>query len=113
MHQAAATRRLRITAFAQRRLGQPADLGALPVLFAATADLPGGSCAGPDGCYQLRGRPTTVSSSAASKSRETAIRLWEISQQQTGVVYEFTRPTAQSLPHPITENGPLPQWRTG
>lgn len=95
MHQAADTRRLRITALAQRRLGQPADKGALPLLFAATADLPSGSYVGPDGFFELRGRPTIVDSNAASKDPETAARLWQVSQHLTGVTYDFTRPATE------------------
>jgi len=91
MRQAADTTRLRLTAFVQRHLGQPTDLGALPVLFAASAELPGGSYTGPDGFYQLRGQPMLVDSSTASKNRDTATRLWELSQHLTGVDYDLTQ----------------------
>ncbi len=46
-------------------VGQPAELGALPTLMAATADLPGSTYVGPDGLLQLKGHPRIVSAAAA------------------------------------------------
>jgi NAD(P)-dependent dehydrogenase (short-subunit alcohol dehydrogenase family) len=89
LHQAAPTLRLRITAFAQRHLGQPTAAGARPLLYAATADLPGGSYVGPDGFYQLRGHPTLVDSSAASKDPGAAAALWDLSEQLTGAAFDL------------------------
>jgi NAD(P)-dependent dehydrogenase (short-subunit alcohol dehydrogenase family) len=86
---AEATRRMRITGFAQRRLGQPTDRGALPLLFAATVDLPNSTYVGPDGFYELRGHPKIVDSSRASKDPRLGAALWELSEQLTGVRYDF------------------------
>jgi NAD(P)-dependent dehydrogenase (short-subunit alcohol dehydrogenase family) len=67
-------------------LGQTAAMGALPTLYAATVpELPGGSFVGPSGLLELRGAPRLVTSSAASKDPEIARRLWEVSQELTGV----------------------------
>lgn len=68
-------------------LGQPAALGALPTLMAATADLPGSTYVGPDGLGQLRGHPKIVRTRALANDRGAQQRLWELSEQATGVSY--------------------------
>jgi NAD(P)-dependent dehydrogenase (short-subunit alcohol dehydrogenase family) len=73
---------------AVRLLGQPSSGGALPLLFAATADVPGGSYAGPSR-MQRRGPPKLVQSSAASHDEAAARKLWELSEQLTGVRVAF------------------------
>ncbi len=64
---------------------QSEDQGALPTLYAATQDIPGGSYIGPDGYGEWRGHPKLVKSSRAARDPETARRLWEVSEQLTGV----------------------------
>lgn len=60
--------------------------GALPSLYAATADdVDGGGYYGPDGWLQMRGYPTAVSSADAARDTQTARRLWEVSESLTGV----------------------------
>ncbi|PWU52367.1 short-chain dehydrogenase [Micromonospora sp. S4605] len=67
----------------------PAD-GALPQLSAATApDVQSGQFIGPDGLGELRGRPTLVRLSPAATDAETGRRLWDVSEQLTGVRYAF------------------------
>jgi NAD(P)-dependent dehydrogenase (short-subunit alcohol dehydrogenase family) len=69
---------------------QPADRGALPMLYAATAaDVSGSEYVGPGGLLRLRGSPATQRSSDRSYDRETAARLWERSEALIGVRYEF------------------------
>ena len=63
--------------------------GALPTLYAATMDLPGGAYVGPDGIGESRGHPRLVGASKAATSLETARRLWEVSEELTGVRYAF------------------------
>ena len=65
--------------------GQPASLGVLPTLMAATADLPGSSYVGPDGPLQMRGHPRVVNPRKLARDAETARRLWQISEEATGV----------------------------
>ena len=66
--------------------GQPASMGALPTLFAATSpDLHGDSYIGPDGPGQWRGHPTLVDRSDAALDVKAAQRLWDVSEQLTGV----------------------------
>ncbi len=65
--------------------GQPAELGALPTLMAATADLPGSTYVGPSGLLQMRGHPRIVSPRRLALDREAQRRLWEVSEEATGV----------------------------
>jgi NAD(P)-dependent dehydrogenase (short-subunit alcohol dehydrogenase family) len=68
-----------------RLVAQPDDMGALPTLYAATEDLPGGSYVGPDGRFELRGSPTLVGRSKAALDADTAAWLWTESERLTGV----------------------------
>jgi NAD(P)-dependent dehydrogenase (short-subunit alcohol dehydrogenase family) len=78
----------RVMGVGNRILAQSADAGALPTLYAATVpDLPGGSYIGPDGIGETRGLPRPVGSSAASHDRDVQRRLWERSEELTGVRY--------------------------
>jgi NAD(P)-dependent dehydrogenase (short-subunit alcohol dehydrogenase family) len=76
-------------------LGQSAEMGALPTLYAATKlDLPGGSFVGPDGFMEQRGHPHVVTAAAKAYDEEAWRRLWELSAELTGVHYEFQAVTA-------------------
>lgn len=71
-----------------RLLGQPAESGAAPQLFACTsADVRGGEYFGPSGAFELRGRPKRVGSTAAARDEGSAARLWEVAENLTGVHY--------------------------
>jgi NAD(P)-dependent dehydrogenase (short-subunit alcohol dehydrogenase family) len=73
-----------------RVVAQSADNGALPALYAATTpDLPGASYAGPGDRSGLRGDPRLVSMSGRAQDPATARRLWEASEELTGVRYAF------------------------
>jgi NAD(P)-dependent dehydrogenase (short-subunit alcohol dehydrogenase family) len=72
-------------ALGNRLLATSAARGALPTLFAATADVPGGSYAGPDRFFETRGHPTLVGRSAAASDAALAARLWAASARLTGV----------------------------
>lgn len=65
--------------------GMKPSRGALPILFAATADLPGNSYAGPDGPGELFGHPTLVGRSPMANDPDLAAALWEKSESLTGV----------------------------
>ena len=67
-----------------RLLAQDEQGGALPTLFAAVADVPGNSFAGPGGPRELRGAPKLVGRSARAQDETVARRLWEVSEQLTG-----------------------------
>ncbi|GAA1758154.1 oxidoreductase [Nostocoides vanveenii] len=65
-------------------VAQPAAMGALPTLYAATVpDLPGGSYIGPDGIGEMGGHPRPVGSSGASHDRAVARHLWELCERLT------------------------------
>jgi NAD(P)-dependent dehydrogenase (short-subunit alcohol dehydrogenase family) len=64
-------------------VGQSADAGALPTLYAATADVHGDSFAGPSNLAGMRGAPKLVGRTAAARNPETAAGLWKLSEQLT------------------------------
>ena len=66
-------------------VAQDVEHGALPILFAATQDLPGNTYVGPDGVGQFRGAPVVTTPSKASQDPELASRLWARSARLTGV----------------------------
>ncbi|MCU4718221.1 oxidoreductase [Halapricum hydrolyticum] len=69
---------------------QSARKGALPMLYAAVVDdLDGGSYVGPGGFLNMRGAPDVQRSSDRSYDRDTATRLWDVSEDATGVTYDL------------------------
>jgi NAD(P)-dependent dehydrogenase (short-subunit alcohol dehydrogenase family) len=68
-----------------RLLGQSEEGGALPTLYAATAEIPGNSFAGPGGFMEQRGPAKRVGRSSAAQDMDVARRLWEVSEELTGV----------------------------
>ena len=68
-----------------RLWAQSDEAGALPTLYAATEDLPGGSYVGPDGRFELGGHPALVGRSDAALDLDTAAWLWAESERLTGV----------------------------
>ena len=66
---------------------QTAAMGTLPTLYAATSpDVKGRDYIGPD-TLELWGHPKKVSSSAAAHDTAAAARLWQVSEELTGVRY--------------------------
>jgi NAD(P)-dependent dehydrogenase (short-subunit alcohol dehydrogenase family) len=82
-----------VTAFAMtlgnHLVAQSAAAGALPTLYAAVADIPGDSFAGPAGPFGLglRGGAKLGQRSAASLDAEVARRLWLASEELTDVSF--------------------------
>jgi NAD(P)-dependent dehydrogenase (short-subunit alcohol dehydrogenase family) len=73
-----------------RVFAQSAEMGALPTLYAATVpDVPGGSFVGPDGFMEQRGHPHLVTAAGKAYDQEAWRRLWEVSEELTGVRYSF------------------------
>ena len=71
---------------------QPAAAGALPSLRAATdPSVLGGQYYGPGGRGERRGNPKLVASSPASYDLAVQQRLWEISEDLTGVRFPVGR----------------------
>jgi NAD(P)-dependent dehydrogenase (short-subunit alcohol dehydrogenase family) len=76
-------------------IAQSADMGALPTLYAATVpDLPGGTFVGPDGFMEQRGHPHVVTAAGRAYDEDAWRRLWEVSEELTGVSYQFGAPAA-------------------
>ena len=70
-------------------IGQSADDGALPQLYAATApDVEGGCFYGPSRLLETRGAPKRVDSTSRSKDPALAARLWSVSEDLTDVRYD-------------------------
>jgi protochlorophyllide reductase len=76
-------------------IAQSAAMGALPTLYAATSPdaVPGGFY-GPEGIGEIRGMPTKVKSTSKSHDTATAERLWDISEDLTGVSYDALKPSS-------------------
>jgi NAD(P)-dependent dehydrogenase (short-subunit alcohol dehydrogenase family) len=69
-------------------MAQPAAMGALPALYAAgMADVQGDDFLGPDGMQELRGHPRRVGRSEPAQDTALAGRLWQWSEQASGVKY--------------------------
>jgi NAD(P)-dependent dehydrogenase (short-subunit alcohol dehydrogenase family) len=80
-------------AVANRVMAQSDTMGALPQLYAATMpDVEGGTYYGPDGLFEQRGYPTIVKRSSAARDADAARRLWDRSEELTGVSYSFGGP---------------------
>jgi NAD(P)-dependent dehydrogenase (short-subunit alcohol dehydrogenase family) len=69
---------------------QNPNMGALPTLFAATAEsVQSGDFYGPDGWLTLRGHPTKEISTATSRSEAHAKQLWTLSEDTLGAKFEL------------------------
>ena len=70
------------------RILNTAEMGALPTLRAATDPaVRGGQYWGPDGFREMRGNPVLVGSSKQSTDVAVQQRLWQVSEELTGVTY--------------------------
>ncbi len=71
---------------ANKVLAQDALMGALPTLYAATAqNVVGNDYIGPDGPGEMSGWPVKVGRTAAARDAAAAVRLWEASEALTHV----------------------------
>ena len=65
---------------------QSAAMGALDQLYAATApEAEGGTLIGPSGAGERKGHPAVVGLSESAQDPDLARRLWEVSEELTGV----------------------------
>jgi NAD(P)-dependent dehydrogenase (short-subunit alcohol dehydrogenase family) len=83
-----------LNAAGNRLLAQDEDGGALPTLYAALADIPGDSFAGPGRFMEQRGPAKLVGRSKAARDTDVARRLWEASEELTDVRFR----SAQASP---------------
>lgn len=71
-------------------IGQKPEMGALPTLRAAVdPQVSRNDYFGPDSWMELRGYPKKVETSDAAKDPALAKRLWEVSENLSGVRYSF------------------------
>ena len=77
-----------------RLIAQDENGGALPTLYAAVAGIPGGSYAGPGRFMEQRGAPRLVGRSNAAMDTDVACRLWDVSEELTGVRFPLGAPAA-------------------
>jgi NAD(P)-dependent dehydrogenase (short-subunit alcohol dehydrogenase family) len=88
--QEGSTLRMGLMKVANAIVGQSAQNGALPLLYASVApDVEGGDYYGPGGLMNMRGAPEKQSSTEASYDDGDAARLWTKSEELTGVAYEL------------------------
>jgi NAD(P)-dependent dehydrogenase (short-subunit alcohol dehydrogenase family) len=67
-------------------MAQDVEMGALPQIYAAAgADVESGQFWGPDGRNESKGYPTLVQPLDEARDREVGKRLWDISEELTGV----------------------------
>ena len=73
-----------------RLFAQDVKMGVLSQLYAATdPNAQSGQFIGPDGRGESRGHPTVVQPVEAAKNPAVAARLWSVSEELTGVHYDF------------------------
>jgi len=71
-------------------LAQKPWAGALPTLYAAAApEVRGGEYFGPSRRFESVGSPKRVHMSKRARNAETAARLWQVSEELTGVAYDL------------------------
>ncbi|PKH08521.1 short-chain dehydrogenase [Planomicrobium sp. MB-3u-38] len=69
---------------------QPPAIGALATVHAATApDLTGGEYIGPDGPGRRKGYPSLETPHPSALDEEVAKQLWKVSEELTGVKFDF------------------------
>ncbi|MFZ0386202.1 MAG: oxidoreductase [Solirubrobacteraceae bacterium] len=78
-----------ISRLGNRLIAQDENGGAEPTLYAALAEIPGNSYAGPGGFLEQRGAPKLVGRTKAAMDMDVARRLWDVSEQLTGVAFSL------------------------
>ena len=66
-------------------LVQGVEQGALPLMYAASQDLPGNAYVGPDGLFSFTGHPLVRKPGRAGRNPATARKLWQATAAMTGV----------------------------
>lgn len=77
-----------LASFLNRFFAQDIDMGALPTLYAAVGpDVKSGDYFGPSGFKGMKGYPNKVESNELSHNDAIAKRLWDVSEELTGVKF--------------------------
>lgn len=83
-------RHTRLISFLNHLIAQDITMGALPTLYAAVAEnATRGGYYGPSGWREMRGYPKKVESNARAHNQDIAEKLWEISEEMTGVKFDL------------------------
>ena len=73
-------------------IAQKPHMGALPTLrVAVDLEVKGGEYYGPGGFQEMRGYPVKVESNELSHNKSIAERLWKVSEELTGVEFNFEK----------------------
>jgi hypothetical protein len=81
----------RLMGVANKVFAQSDVQGAWPQLYAATMpDVQGGEYFGPDGIFENQGHPERVKGTRAARNEADATRLWDLSEDLTGVRFDFS-----------------------
>ncbi len=84
-------RHARIFSLLNPFVAQKTAMGALPTLRAAIdKDAGPGDYFGPGGRSEMRGYPVKVECTEIARDEELGAHLWELSEQMTGVTYDFS-----------------------
>lgn len=79
-----------LLSFLNNFFSQGIDMGALPTLYAAVGeDVNGSDYYGPSGWREMKGYPKKVTSNELSHDQEISQKLWDISEELTGVKYNL------------------------
>ena len=78
-----------ISQLVTRLFAQSPEDGALPVLLAATGDLPGDSFTGPERLMHMRGGAELIGRSKQAQNPALAAGLWDASERMTGVRFSL------------------------
>ena len=91
MLMAGSKRKASFYSLANRLIAQSGEMGALPSLYAATADdVKQGSFYGPSGKLRLKGWPTLEKPDPKRVTPEAARKLWELSEDLTGIKFSVS-----------------------
>jgi NAD(P)-dependent dehydrogenase (short-subunit alcohol dehydrogenase family) len=77
-------------------IGQAADRGALPSLYAATCEVATGEFYGPRNLMHMQGPPVEVRLPKRAHNVEVARRLWDASERLTGVTFDVDAAVTKS-----------------
>jgi NAD(P)-dependent dehydrogenase (short-subunit alcohol dehydrogenase family) len=90
-----------------RLLAQSAEMGALPTVYAATyPGIEGGTYIGPGGFFGMHGYPTKDGTTPAARDKEVAARLWQVSEELTGVSFKIHQLPEKEVHHERTPLAP-------
>jgi NAD(P)-dependent dehydrogenase (short-subunit alcohol dehydrogenase family) len=79
-----------LISFLNHFFSQDITMGALPTLYAAVGvDVKGSDYYGPSGWREMKGYPKKVESNELSHNQEIAKKLWEVSEELTGVKFNL------------------------